>query len=235
MKKVAILQSNYIPWRGYFDIINDADLFVFYDDVQFTKNDWRNRNQIKTCAGIKWLSVPVGRSIDRKIFEVTINESKWQQKHFETLRQNYSKTPFYREYESFLRSIYLEMQWQNLSELNQYMTKVISKDFLGIDTEFDDSRCYSSEGAKQERLLSIIKETGASVYISGPAAGDYINGQDFYDAGIILEWKDYSGYPEYPQQHGEFLGNVSILDLLFNTGHSAPYYIWGWREQNIES
>jgi len=231
MKKVAILQSNYIPWKGYFDIIHDVDLFIFYDDVQYTIRDWRNRNRIKTFSGTKWLTIPTGSNRQRLICEVDINDNKWQRKHFDMLSLNYSKSPYYNQYKDFLYHVYFKKQWANLSELNQYLIRYISCNFLCIIAEFDDSRSYNVTGTKQERLLNLLKAANASTYVSGPAAKNYIIEQDFAKAGIEIIWKDYSNYPSYPQLHGEFNHNVSILDLLMNTGNEAPYYIWGWRDE----
>ena len=229
MTIAAVLQSSYIPWKGYFDIIHDVDLFVFYDDVQYTSRDWRNRNQIKTRSGSAWLTVPVGNSINRSICEVNIADDKWQKKHFETLRRNYARTAYFDTFENYLRKIYLETRWNNLSELNQNLIKTISRDFLGLKTEFSDSRFFNVAGTKHQRLLNLVKTVGADVYLSGPSAKEYIIEEEFQNAGIRIIWKDYSGYPKYHQLYGEFNHNVSILDLLFSTGENAPYYIWGWR------
>lgn len=230
MKTVVVLQSNYIPWKGYFDLIHDADLFVFYDDVQFTKNDWRNRNKIKTKKGSEWITVPVGSDIDKLICEVEIKESSWQLKHWKTIQMNYSKCPFFSRYQKMLEDIYLGRNWRNLSELNQYVICKISQEFLGANTEFRDSREYGVSGHKLERLLDLVTKAGADRYISGPAAKKYIEPSRFTNAGIELVWKDYSGYPEYPQRYPPFEHGVSILDLLFNVGPDTPWYIWRWRE-----
>lgn len=231
MKKVAILQSNYLPWKGYFDIINDADLFVFYDEVQYTKNDWRNRNKIYTKNGLNWLTVPSGSDISKSITETKINKHFWQKKHLNTFQCVYSKSPFFHLYRKFFERVYLEYEWKNLSELNQYLIKYISHNFLGIKTEFADSRDFFSEGCKHEKLLSLVKSTGATEYISGPAAKNYLVVADYIATGINVVWKDYSGYPEYSQQGSVFEHGVSIVDLLFNVGEDAPYYIWGWRNK----
>lgn len=231
MKKLAILQSNYIPWKGYFDIIHDVDEFVFYDDVQYTSRDWRNRNKIVTDNGLKWLSIPVGQKRDRLICEVVIQDHSWQRKHYETLKFAYGRCKYWDLYEPFLNDVYLQREWDSLSELNHYMTKYIANEILGCDTVFMDSRDYETHGAKHEKLLSLVKATGADFYESGPAAKDYIIAKDYEDAGIELVWKDYSGYPEYTQNTEEFTHYVSIFDLLFNVGEKAPYYIWGWREE----
>jgi hypothetical protein len=231
MKKVAIIQSNYIPWKGYFDIIHDVDLFVFLDDVQYTVRDWRNRNRIKTPQGVRWLTVPVGSDRDRLIHEVQIVDDNWAKSHWEMLKQNYSKTPHFKTYKDSLEHFYLDSSWKNLSELNQHLVKMISRDILGIKTEFKDSREFNADGYKLERLLDLLIKTGAEYYLSGPSANDYIDGNRLAEKGIELHYKDYSGYPEYPQLFPPFEHGVTILDLLFHCGPDAPFYIWGWREE----
>jgi hypothetical protein len=231
MKKVAIIQSNYIPWKGYFDIIHDVDLFVFLDDVQYTVRDWRNRNRIKTPQGVRWLTVPVGSDRDRLIHEVQIVDDNWAKSHWEMLKQNYSKTPHFKTYKDCLEHFYLDSSWTNLSELNQHLVKMISRDILGIKTEFKDSREFNADGYKLERLLDLLIKTGAEYYLSGPSANDYIDGNRLAEKGIELHYKDYSGYPEYPQLFPPFEHGVTILDLLFHCGPDAPFYIWGWREE----
>lgn len=230
MRKVAVLQSNYIPWKGYFDIIHDVDLFIFYDDVQFTKNDWRNRNRIKTPNGPHWLTVPVGQGHQRLICEVTLDDPLWAEKHLKTLRQYYSKAPFFHVYSAFLDEVYLNRRWATLSELNHYLIMTIAREFLGIDTQFADSRTYQVRGKRGDRLLDLLTQAGADSYLSGPAARNYIVPEEFTAAGIVLDFKDYAGYPDYPQFHPPFDHAVSILDLLFHVGPDAPWYIWGWRE-----
>jgi hypothetical protein len=229
MKKVAVIQSNYIPWRGYFDIIHDVDQFIFYDDVQYTKNSWRNRNMIKTRQGLRWLTIPIGQRNDRLIYEVELDSTAWAKKHWETLKQSYSKAPYLDKYQEFFEYVYLEAKWDNLSVLNQYITKTISKEFLGINTEFKDSREFSAEGHKLERLIDLLKKVGADLYISGPSAQSYIHEESFRDAGIEIVYKDYSGYPEYPQLFPPFEGAVSIVDVLFNCGPDSSFFTWGWR------
>ncbi|MBB1127105.1 WbqC family protein [Thiospirillum jenense] len=230
MKNVVVLQSNYIPWKGYFDLIHDADLFVFYDDLQFTKNDWRNRNKIKTQNGCEWLTIPVGANEKRLICEVEIKDSAWQIKHWKSIHQCYGKSDYFLNYKDIFEHVYLEQRWASLSVLNQYLICLISNNILNIKTEFKDSREYDLSGKKLDRLLELVVKTGATRYISGPAAKDYIDPARFVDAGIDLVWKEYSGYPEYPQRFPPFEHGVSILDLLFNVGPDAPWYIWGWRD-----
>jgi hypothetical protein len=229
MSRVAVLQSNYIPWKGYFDIIHDVDTFVFYDDVQFTKNDWRNRNRIKTPHGPFWLTVPVGQNIGRLISEVRIEDSRWATNHYKTLRQYYGKAPFFARYRDFLEDTYLGRPWETLSALNQHLIQTISREFLGITTVFHDSAEYRPQGQRFERLLDLLKKTGADCYISGPSARHYLIPGELTLNGIELVYKDYSGYPEHPQFFPPFDHHVTILDLLFHTGADAPWYIWGWR------
>ena len=230
MRKVAVIQSNYIPWKGYFDIIHDVDVFVFYDDVQYTKNDWRNRNKIKTNQGLRWLTIPVGSQDNRLICEVELTNIIWARKHWATIKQSYSKAPYFTQYQSFFEYVYNEAKWSSLSELNQFLIRTISSEFLGIKTEFRDSRETCPIGEKLDRLLDLLKKMSATLYLSGPTARGYIDEQRFVEAGIELVYKDYSGYPEYPQLFPPFEHQVSILDVLFNCGPEAPYYIWDWRE-----
>lgn len=227
--KVVVNQSNYLPWKGYFDLIHDADLFVFYDDVQFTKNDWRNRNRFKTARGLEWLSVPVGKRIDRLICEVELPPASWADAHWRVLESAYSRAPFFATYAPRLHAV-LTAPHRTLAELNHALTQLIARDFLGANTRFDDSRRHPAPGRSQERLLALLRSVGATTYISGPAARAYIDPAAFASAGIELVWKDYSGYPEYPQFHPPFEHAVSVIDLIFHTGPDAPHYIWGWRK-----
>ena len=227
---VAVDQPNYIPWKGYFDLINDVDLFVFYNDVQYTVRDWRNRNKIITPNGEKWLSVPCGKDTSRLICEVRMTDHDWQKVHYETIKFAYGRCPYYEYVRPLLDDVYLEHEWEYLYELDMYLTERIAKDYLGIKTEFADSRDYETKGAKHERMLSLLDSIGTDIYESGPAAKDYIIPADYEKANIELRWKSYDGYPEYPQQSDEFNHYVSIIDLLCNVGQDSWKYIWGWRE-----
>ena len=197
MKKVAILQSNYIPWKGYFDLINSVDLFVFHDDIQYTKNDWRNRNRIKTSEGVRWLTVPAGTSEKRLIHEVSFSDFSWQRKHWNLIRNSYAKAPYWNEYKDFFEDFYLFNKWDNLSSLNQHLIKKISLDFLGISgVVFEDSRKYNLIEKKEGRVLELLSKVKASEYLSGAAAKSYINEKNFEDEGIVLTWFNYLGYKE---------------------------------------
>ena len=226
--KVAILQSNYIPWRGYFDLIHDVDTFVLYDDVQYTKNDWRNRNVVYPASSPQWLTIPVGDQIHLKIFEVQLPDPRWQAKHLRTISQAYAKAPFFGDIEPLLLGIYRDVEWRTLSELNAALIRKISS-LLGITTEIVDSRQFAAQGDRVERLFSILTQLGASHYISGPAAKGYLAGHEgeFAERGIYLEFKHYPAYPEYSQRGKTFVPAVSVIDLIANVGvEQAPRYIW---------
>jgi hypothetical protein len=229
-KRVAILQSNYIPWKGYFDIIHSVDEFVWYDDVQYSKNGWRNRNKIITANGVQWLSVPCSGKGGLLINQVELKDPRWQEKHWKTISNAYSKAPFFSNYRMFLEDFYLGQQWEMLYQMNRAFIERVCQDFLGVKTKFCDAVDFEPQGKKQDRLLDVIEKVGADTYLSGPSAMDYIDENEFHCRGIDLQWMNYSGYPEYRQVYGCFTHAVSILDLLFNVGDQAPWYIWGWRE-----
>ena len=229
MRRVAINQSNYIPWKGYFDLMHDVDLFLFYDDVQFTVRDWRNRNRVKTPQGLSWLTVPVGSDTNRRICDVRIVDASWQDRHWRTLQHAYGRAPFFATYAPFLESVYRGRVWTSLSELNQFLITHIARENLGIEVEIGDSAAYSTTSAKQERIVDLLHAVGATAYHSGPAAKAYLDPERFAREGIDLVWKDYSGYPEYPQMHPPFEHAVTVLDLLFHTGPAAQDFVWGWR------
>lgn len=224
LKKVAILQSNYIPWKGYFDMIAAVDEFILYDDMQYTKNDWRNRNKIKTPNGLEWLTVPTGQAINRRIREVELAPGNWQAKHWKSLQANYAKAPCFHEVAQWLAPLYLEQQHSNLSELNRRFITAICQ-YLDIPTKISCSWDYALGDGKTERLIDLCQQAGGTEYISGPAAKDYIDEKLFQDSAITLTWFDYSGYPHYPQQWGAFEHGVTMLDLLFNCGKQAAQFM----------
>lgn len=223
LKKVAILQSNYIPWKGYFDIIAAVDEFILYDDAQFTKHDWRNRNLIKTPQGVHWLTVPVGRDISRRIRDVGLVHG-WEAKHWKSLMGNYRRTPYFEDIAAWLAPLYTDKIYTHLSQLNRSFIEAICT-YLGIKTAITNSWDYKLLDGKTERLVDLCVQAGATEYISGPAAKDYIEEQVFTDMGIELTWFDYAGYPEYPQLWGDFTHGVTILDLLFNCGQMSRQFM----------
>ena len=226
MKKVAILQSNYIPWKGYFDMISLVDEFILYDDMQYTRRDWRNRNKIKTPNGLTWLTIPVevkGKYF-QKINETVISEAKWAKDHWATIKQFYSKAPFFKEYKDVFENFYMNTQEQYLSIVNYELIMIVNK-ILGIETKISWSSDYEVVDGKTERLLSLVQQANGTEYVSGPAAKDYIIDSFFTDAGITLTWMDYSGYPEYTQLNPPFEHGVTVLDLIFNEGPNAHQYL----------
>jgi hypothetical protein len=225
-KRVVVLQSNYLPWKGYFDLIRQSDLLVFYDDTQYTKNDWRNRNRIKTRHGVQWLTIPCGpHHMHKLIQEVRPVGYEWQRSHWDRLRFHYGASPYFRIYRPFFESFYLSRTWTNLSELNQYLILAICREFLHIDTPMMRSTDFPLEGVKEERLVSLLRKVGATTYLSGPTGRQFLQMEPFSQAGIRVEWMDYSGYPSYRQLFPPFVHEVSIVDLLFNEGESAIQFL----------
>ena len=227
MKKIAILQSNYIPWKGYFDLIGSVDEFVLYDDMQYTKNDWRNRNLIKTPNGPAWLTIPVRQeSLAQTIRETRIANPLWHKQHWKTLAQNYAKAAHFKEYKDVFEELYLGATETSLCAINRKFIQAING-LLGIDTIIRCSSEFTLAPGKSERLLELCQKLGGTTYLSGPAASDYLEVPIFTAAGIEVEWMDYSGYPEYTQLFPPFEHGVSIVDLLFNEGGNAPKFMKG--------
>jgi hypothetical protein len=225
-KTVAIVQSNYIPWRGYFDLINLVDEFILLDDVQYTRRDWRNRNRIKTPAGVQWLTIPVaskGRYL-QTIRETTINDPTWPRQHWQFIQHNLARAPYFSTYRPLLEDLYSTMTEPFLSLVNYRFLRAIC-DLLGIRTPIRWSTDYQTQGHKTERLLDLCQQAGATAYLSGPAARAYIEEEQFRQAQITLHYMDYAGYPEYPQLFPPFDHHVSIIDLLCNVGPDAPRYL----------
>jgi hypothetical protein len=225
VKKVAILQSNYIPWKGYFDMIAAVDEFILYDDMQYTRRDWRNRNQIKTPNGVEWLTVPVQvkGKYKQKIKETAIDGSDWAIAHWKALVQNYSRAQHFDKVAALLEPLYIQ-RYTHISQLNRRFIEAICH-YLDIKTTISNSSDFTLIDGKTERLADLCVQAGATEYISGPSAKDYADERIFNDMGIKLTWFDYVGYPEYPQLWGEFTHGVTILDLLFNCGKDAHRYM----------
>jgi WbqC-like protein family len=225
-KRVAIVQSNYIPWKGYFDLIAGVDEFILLDDVQYTKRDWRNRNLIKTAQGAQWLTIPVvNKGGQTQLIEETEISEEWAGPHWARIRHSYSKAPFFRDYEPQVAALYeAAAGMKRLSDINRLFLRGLC-DLLGIQTPLVNSRDYGSKGIKTEKLLSLCLAAGASSYLSGPSARDYLEEEAFAASGIKVAWMDYSGYPPYAQLYGDFDPHVSVIDLLFNTGSAARRYM----------
>jgi glutaredoxin-related protein len=225
-KKVAIVQSNYIPWKGYFDMIAAVDEFILYDDMQYTRRDWRNRNQIKTPQGVQWLTVPVlvKGKYDQRIRDTQIEGKEWAANHWKTLTQNYSRSSHFKDIAAWLEPLYLATTYTHISQLNRSFIQAICT-YLKIETTISNSWDYILVDGKSEKLADICTQANATDYLSGPSAKDYIEHNVFADRGIQIHWADYSHYPEYPQLWGTFCHGVTILDLLFNCGEDSHLYM----------
>jgi hypothetical protein len=225
-KRIAIIQSAYIPWRGFFDLLARCDEYVIFDSVQFVKRHWHNRNRIKTPQGPMWLTIPVvskGR-YEQPIDEVEI-EKPWAEKHWRALELAYRRAPFFDSFAPTLRSWYERADKETrLTEINALFLREIA-DLLGLGTRIVRDTAYPQHGAKTERLLGIARAAGADRYLSGPSAKAYFDEPMFAAIGIRVEWMSYEGYPEYPQLHGGFEPAVSVIDLIFNVGPQARRYL----------
>ncbi|RMF93412.1 MAG: hypothetical protein D6734_10140 [Candidatus Schekmanbacteria bacterium] len=217
---VSVHQPQYLPWLGYFDKISSCDVFVFLDTVQYKKNEWQNRNKIKTANSSMWLTVPVNYRFPQKIFEVTIDRKKhWKRKHLKALEINYSSAPYFMEYFPEIKKI-IEKEFIYLKDLNiALIIKIMS--FLGIKTKtLSSSEMDDLPDDADERLIGICKRIGANKYLAGAGGKDYMNFKKYEDSGIEVIFQEYK-HPVYPQQYGSFLSHLSIVDLLFNCGKES--------------
>jgi hypothetical protein len=225
----VILQPSYIPWRGYFHQIRRADVFVFYDDVNFDKHGWRNRNRVKTPNGVQWLTIPVASASGCELHlspidQVRVSDPKWGTRHWKTLTMAYFKAPYFKRYAALLEP-YFHSGSEMLVDILVPMTELLAKEMGIFQTRFLRSSDMAARGRKTERLIAILQEVGADHYISGPSAKEYLDEDQFTEAGITLEYMAYD-YPSYPQLYPPFDPAVSILDLLFMEGPHAPRHIW---------
>ena len=226
MKTIAILQSNYIPWKGYFSMIDRVDEFVILDQVQFTKNDWRNRNRIKTRDGVQWLTIPVRQErLEQKICETLVSDERWSRKHWNALTQSYSRAPNFKPYADQVEACYTEAgALEYLSDINLLFIRHLCALF-GVTTPLTPSTDYALMGDRVERLVNICQQSGAGCYLSGPAARAYLDEGSFAARGIQVKWMDYSSFPVYDQRFPPFEHGVSMLDMLFNVGTAQPQYL----------
>jgi len=224
-KKIAISQSNYIPWKGYFDLINSVDEFVFYDCAQYTRRDWRNRNLIKAPAGMTWLSIPVRTkgAYHEPISAIEVVDVGWSTSHFQQIERCYARASSFRPVADFLWGLYGSVNSTMLSTINRTLVTGIAG-YLGVETKLRGSSELVLQEGRSERLLGICQSLAATTYVSGPAARTYLDVGLFSRHGIEVEWFDYSGYPKYPQLWGDFVHEVSIVDLLMNCGPDSTRY-----------
>jgi hypothetical protein len=219
---VVVLQPGYIPWLGFFDQLRRADVFVYYDDVQYDKNGWRNRNRIKTQSGPLWLTVPVRHSGTGcvKILDVEIDRrTPWARKHVRSLRQAYARAPFAHRYLPEFEAL-LEREWTHLVDLDVACVDLMAR-WLHLQPRIESSSRLGIDGDRTERLVSICRHFGATTYLSGDAARMYLDVDVFVRQGIAVEWQRYA-HPVYPQLHGAFVPYLSAMDLLLNCGDEAP-------------
>ena len=214
---VAIHQPQYLPWLGYFDKIRRADVFCFLDTVQYKKNDWQNRNRIKTAQGWQWLTVPVHYRYPQKISEVTINNNvKWKHKHLQALISNYSRTPYFKKISDSLKYAYSE-NWECISDLNIFLIKQLAA-ALGLDQKlYVKASDFTLHEDSTNRLIDICKKLKADTYLSGQDGVKYMNLDSFEQGGIRVIVQDFQ-HPVYPQVFGDFQSHMSVVDLLFNCG-----------------
>ena len=226
-KRVAIVQSNYIPWKGYFDLIRLVDEFILFDDVQYTRRDWRNRNLIKSSEGLLWLSVPVsskGRYL-QAVKDTDVQDGDWARRHWQTLVRSYTRAPHFAEYRSLFEDLYARAaEERRLSAINRLFVDAVCR-LLHLETRVSWSMDYSVCDGKTTRLVELCRQAQATEYVSGPAARVYLDESQFTAAGIALRFIDYGPYPEYPQLHPPFSHNVSVLDLLFHAGDEARRHL----------
>ena len=224
--RIGIIQSCYVPWRGFFDFIDSVDLFVIFDDVRYPMGrSWRNRNQVKTAKGPKWITVPVVSEtrhgpIDRVV--IADDVGPWREEHLRSLHESLHASAFYHDALDIWEEG-VSARDNYLSALNVRLIRLIC-DYLKINTPIAFARDFKATGAKTDRLIELCRKTGATCYLSGPTAKGYIDERSFLDAGIALEYKTYV-YPAYPQPGGAFMGSVSVLDLIANCGPDSRKFL----------
>lgn len=225
-KRVAIVQSSYIPWKGYFDLIRAVDEFILLDDVQFTKRDWRSRNRIQTKDGPHWLSIPIHTRglTSQRVMDARVADQSWSRRHWQTISNAYARAPYFADYARLFQPLYERPVSQRLSEINHSLITSICL-ALHIKTPITWSTDYSPVAGSNQRLIDLCLKSGATEYLSGPSAASYIDEGRFASAGITVRFVDYGDYPEYPQLFSPFEHAVSALDLLFCTGRLACTYM----------
>ena len=223
---VAIHQPQYLPWLGYFDKMIQADAFCYLDNVQYKKNEWQNRNRIKTAQNWQWLTLPVRYSFGQKISEVEINNTvNWQRKHLQALITNYNKAPFFNEYVVFFEEVF-SRDWELLSELNVYLINQIREMLNLKEKKVVLASTLSLSDDPTERLIDICRALGGDTYLSGQDGVNYMNLEGFNQRGIKIIVQDFK-HPEYSQLFGDFVSHLSIVDLLFNCGPESMQRIKG--------
>lgn len=219
---IGILQPGYLPWLGFFEQMYRSEVFVIYDDVQYDKEGWRNRNRIKTAKGIQWLTVPVIIKFEEHplIYEVKINNTvNWTRKHFSSIKQNYSKAPFFNKYIPMFEEAYSK-GWEYLIDIDMYFILKLGE-CLGIrDKKIVRSSTLNIEGDRIGRLVKICKLFNADIFYEGASGKNYIDEASFMDQGVSVAYQDYK-HPTYNQLYVNFIPYLSVIDLLFNHGDES--------------
>ena len=233
-KTIAITQSNYMPWKGYFDIIAASDEIVLFDEVQYTRADWRNRNKIVTNGATQWLTVPVmvSGNYRQPINATRIADQKWALRHWSTVRHSYRQSAHFAEWAPVFEALYSEVApLALLTEVNELLLRAIAQR-MDLPAVFSRSESIPKRTeTATDRLVEICMARGADTYVSGPAARAYIDPERFAQAGIALRYANYAGYPEYNQALPNFDHHVSVLDLLFNCGSAARLHLKSLRDR----
>lgn len=213
---LACHQPQYLSWLGLYHKMAQSDVYVYLDEVQFKKREFQNRNRIKSPNGELWLTVPVltKERYDQKVKDVEIDPTqKWAPSHLQSFVHNYSKAPFYKEHEPFLKEIYGK-DWRRLIDLNVAWDDYMRKQFA-IKAEIVYESKVGSEGAATDRLVSLCRRLKADVYLSGQGGKDYLEEEKFARAGIVLRYQEFR-HPTYPQRHGDFLSHLAAADYILN-------------------
>jgi len=220
--KIGILQPSYLPWLGYFEQLEQSDVFVLYDDVQYDRGGWRNRNRIKTANGAQWLTVPVLLKFEEHPLnrEVRIdNSSPWKRKHLQAVRQNYAKAPFYQDSIPLFEEAY-SRDWEYLIDLNAFFIHGLAG-CLGLgEKKIVRSSTLNIQGDRIGRLIAICRLFKADIFYEGAAGKNYMDEKAFADQGIKVEFQDYQ-HPVYRQLYGDFIPYLSVVDLIFNHGRES--------------
>ncbi len=224
MTTLGIVQSSYIPWKGYFDLIRRSEIFVLYDCVQYTARDWRNRNLIKTGEGLSWLTIPMKHAPrDARISDMRAAEMDWPGQHWKTIQNFYANAPHFDAYATPIRALFESCTSDNLSDINLHFLSGLCA-ILNITTPLNSLREPLGNGDRTDNLIAVCEHYNATNYLSGPSAKAYMQPEKFVDANIELQWMDYT-YPKYRQCFPGFESGVTILDLIFNTGPDAEKHV----------
>jgi len=231
-KRIAVFQSNYIPWKGFFDLIHAVDEFVLDDDVQYTKQSWRNRNRIKTAQGLQWLTIPVQTAFPEKICDVRIADSSWTQKHWRAIESSYHRATAFADFGPYLHQLYESANFERLSEVNEHFLRGLCQ-WMGITTPLLRTTDMNISGERNERIIAICQARDASRLLNGPSAREHMDESRFSVAGIHVDYAKYELYASYPQLFGEFEHQLSVVDLLMNCGREFQKYMLTWGDSRF--